>query len=268
MKHWWLAAGLLLSAAAMALGSDDQKKGPPAGDRAAQFDQLEKEYRAKAAEFRIEIRQRTSPNPEKYVKEHHDYKLSVGKKFLELARQNPDDPVSFKALKIAFRVLDEQVEQKEVIQLLAKHHIEAVGIGDIAVSYAHDADPGNLAFAEEVLKRNRNTEDQAMALIAIGLIQRRKAGEEKATDEDRARALAEATKAFELVKAKYADLKPAKGKSPAENAAEYLLGLKNVGRFMVGKESPDIEGQDLDGKSFKLSDYRGKVVLLDYWAHW
>jgi thiol-disulfide isomerase/thioredoxin len=31
---------------------------------------------------------------------------------------------------------------------------------------------------------------------------------------------------------------------------------------------PDLAGEDLDGVAFKLSDYRGKVVLLDFWAHW
>lgn len=36
----------------------------------------------------------------------------------------------------------------------------------------------------------------------------------------------------------------------------------------VGKVAPDIEGPDLDGQSFKLSDYRGKVVLLDFWGDW
>jgi hypothetical protein len=30
--------------------------------------------------------------------------------------------------------------------------------------------------------------------------------------------------------------------------------------------APSIEGNDLTGKPFKLSDFRGKVVLLDFWA--
>ena len=38
--------------------------------------------------------------------------------------------------------------------------------------------------------------------------------------------------------------------------------------FQIGNLAPEIEGMDLDGQFFKLSDYRGKVVLLDYWAHW
>ena len=27
-------------------------------------------------------------------------------------------------------------------------------------------------------------------------------------------------------------------------------------------------GEDVDGVAFKLSDYRGKVVVLDYWGFW
>jgi peroxiredoxin len=36
----------------------------------------------------------------------------------------------------------------------------------------------------------------------------------------------------------------------------------------IGKEAPDISGEDSDGKKFKLSDYRGKVIVLDFWAKW
>lgn len=32
-----------------------------------------------------------------------------------------------------------------------------------------------------------------------------------------------------------------------------------------GKPAPSIRGADADGQSFQLSDYRGKVVLLDFW---
>ena len=39
-------------------------------------------------------------------------------------------------------------------------------------------------------------------------------------------------------------------------------------RLQVGMVAPDIEGKDLDGKPFKLSDYRGKVVVLDFWGDW
>ena len=31
---------------------------------------------------------------------------------------------------------------------------------------------------------------------------------------------------------------------------------------------PEIAGEDLAGVAFKLSDYRGKVVLLDFWGYW
>jgi hypothetical protein len=39
-------------------------------------------------------------------------------------------------------------------------------------------------------------------------------------------------------------------------------------RLQIGMESPDIAGEDMDGVAFKLSDYRGKVVVLDFWGFW
>jgi hypothetical protein len=41
-----------------------------------------------------------------------------------------------------------------------------------------------------------------------------------------------------------------------------------ISKLLIGKVVPDIAGEDTDGKPFKLSDYRGKVVLLDFWGHW
>ncbi|MBL8852351.1 MAG: redoxin domain-containing protein [Planctomycetaceae bacterium] len=36
----------------------------------------------------------------------------------------------------------------------------------------------------------------------------------------------------------------------------------------IGKVAPEIIGSDFDGVEFKLSDYRGKVVVLDFWGDW
>lgn len=39
-------------------------------------------------------------------------------------------------------------------------------------------------------------------------------------------------------------------------------------KFGIGCVAPDIVGVDLDGVEFKLSDYEGKVVFLDFWGDW
>ncbi|MEO7191287.1 MAG: redoxin domain-containing protein [Vicinamibacterales bacterium] len=36
----------------------------------------------------------------------------------------------------------------------------------------------------------------------------------------------------------------------------------------IGKVAPEIEGPDLDGQNFRLSDYRGKVVMLTFTGDW
>jgi hypothetical protein len=40
------------------------------------------------------------------------------------------------------------------------------------------------------------------------------------------------------------------------------------GRLDPGAVAMEIAAEDVEGKPFKLSDYRGKVILLDFWGHW
>ncbi len=39
-------------------------------------------------------------------------------------------------------------------------------------------------------------------------------------------------------------------------------------RLSPGKEAPDFTLKTLDGRSVSLKDYRGKVVLVNFWATW
>jgi hypothetical protein len=50
-----------------------------------------------------------------------------------------------------------------------------------------------------------------------------------------------------------------------EGVKELQFALKHL---TVGRTAMEIEGEDLDGRKFKLSDYRGKVVVLDFWGNW
>lgn len=43
--------------------------------------------------------------------------------------------------------------------------------------------------------------------------------------------------------------------------------LQTSGNAAVGMVAPEIEGEDIHGERFNLGDYRGKVVLLDFWNH-
>jgi hypothetical protein len=62
----------------------------------------------------------------------------------------------------------------------------------------------------------------------------------------------------------------------SRGAAGWLaLGVVLAGCALTGQPTtgvrkngtaPEIVGTDQDGKEFKLSDYRGKVVMLDFWA--
>lgn len=52
-------------------------------------------------------------------------------------------------------------------------------------------------------------------------------------------------------------------------AGASIWGAKNQGAFEgVGSMAPDFPAVDTDGEAFRLSDYRGQVVMLDFWGFW
>lgn len=51
----------------------------------------------------------------------------------------------------------------------------------------------------------------------------------------------------------------------ATSAKNTLFAMDNL---TVGRPAPDFSVTDSEGVDFKLSDYRGKVVVVDFWGFW
>ena len=109
------------------------------------------------------------------------------------------------------------------------------------------------ALMTKVIEENASKEIQAQAYFNRGSSHRR--GRDL-TDEQKAASEADFTKVIELL------------------PSDALLSLKAQGprfeetRLQTGMKAPDIAGVDLFGEKFKLSDYAGKVVMLDFWGDW
>jgi len=48
----------------------------------------------------------------------------------------------------------------------------------------------------------------------------------------------------------------------------FVRAMAEVAPISVGHKAPDFTTSGLDGKPVKLSDYKGKYVLVDFWASW
>ena len=106
-----------------------------------------------------------------------------------------------------------------------------------------------------MIAENPNADVQAQALLARANLVLESRSKDKPGDEARSGAIA--------------DVRAALSRAESETLKAQLTGIIfEQDHLQVGMASPEIEGKDLDGVDFKLSDYRGKVVLLDFWGYW
>ncbi|GAA0554604.1 TlpA disulfide reductase family protein [Chitinophaga japonensis] len=64
----------------------------------------------------------------------------------------------------------------------------------------------------------------------------------------------------------YKGLSPALRNSP--EGKEFAASMDRERRLVIGATAPDFTQNDVNDKPVKLSDFRGKYVLLDFWASW
>jgi hypothetical protein len=251
----WAWSVVLLAAAVVARADDAKPKDPPKDESpktaAEQYQALEKEFltartdaikaiqAAKTDEERQKIFDEKYPKPQKYAS-----------KFLELAKKYPNDPAGFEALSWLCMNVPGTTEGKEAAEIVLKDHIKSDKLAPLVPRLGYGPD------GEKILRRliaeSPNNDVQGVATFRLG-----QAVKEKSKDE--------AEKLFEQTITKFADVKMYTGTlgKMAKGELNDLHGLLNV-----GKPAPEIAGEDIDGAKFKLSDYRGKVVMLDFWGHW
>lgn len=175
--------------------------------------------------------------------------------------------------------LVEELQKEDAAQLDAE---SARYFKDFGAKYAAETKPDRLIFICQTLGHQNGTggevllraflendthrDVQGVACLALAQSLKSRADdmpESKAKDAEKLRQQSE--ELFARATSKYADVKlPFRG-TVGDKANGELFDLRYLS---IGKEAPEVEGEDGDSKKFKLSDYRGKVVLLDFWGHW
>jgi tetratricopeptide (TPR) repeat protein len=111
---------------------------------------------------------------------------------------------------------------------------------------------------------SRELKGQGYYAIALRLKQDAENATEKDKAEEATKLTREAEDTFERVNKEFADVAGNRGKL-GDLTKRQLFEIRHLS---IGREVPEIDGEDIDGKKFKLSDYRGKVLLLDFWGNW
>ena len=212
----------------------------------------------------------------------------IAKEFLALAERHPQEPEALDALLWVVNRVKGKTDTTKALQLLLKSHIQKQKLGQALQSIASSRSPAAEAVLRAMLEKSRSTVVQAQAcyyLAALLEIEANLVTQLKAQPELAPRvlqyygrdygahlknleleSLAQQREAvYERMLRTFSTALAPDGTPLKEVARSQLFAIRHLS---VGKVAPDIKGEDIDGDPFKLSDYRGKVVMLTFWGHW
>jgi peroxiredoxin len=192
---------------------------------------------------------------------------SYAGRFLGLAQEHIEDPVAFDALAWVARWCRSGSDAERAIDLLIRDYARSPRMAALcgALVYPH---PSTEKLLRAVLETNPDRDVRGLACVALARKLEFESGNLrglKQNPEGIKSAESSYSKAF-LTSFLARDPDAMKMESDAlfARAAEEF----GINPTEVGDEAPGIEGEDVEGKSFKLSDYRGKVVLLTFSGNW
>ena len=260
----------------------------PTSSPAQEYQAIRKEYETAASGTGT-----TDDDRRKSIARVDALRDGLAQKFLNLAEKNPNDPIAVDALIQAIWMVSgnsfpaggPESAGGKAMALLLREHVRSEKIGPICLRISSGFRREYEPFLRTILERNPHKSAQALACLALAQYLNNRSqrldqikrqpelakgyeelfGKEYLAEmrqKNRAKIAREVEGLFERAAREYADEKiPYEGTVGAKAGAE-LFELHNL---FAGKVAPDIEGEDQDGKRFKLGDYRGKVVMLDFW---
>jgi hypothetical protein len=226
-----------------------------AGSLRDRYEALVKQHEAALSEFRAAYSKAKSDAEKEKLS--YPQAQTYASRFLALAEENPKDSAALEALVWVATNCQGGKERETSLELLLKHHAKSPRMARVAQSLIYSERTIAEPWLRTLLRETADHEVKGWGTYALGRVLR-------AEDRSGQRGIAEAEKFFEEVAANYGDVK-GYGKTLADAAKGELFELHNLA---IGQTAPDIEGEDVQGKKFKLSDYRGKVVVIDFWGDW
>jgi hypothetical protein len=199
---------------------------------------------AKTDEERQKLFEEKYPKPDRFAKEA-----------LEIANDAKGTPVAAEALVWALQLGLDPRMQANCLKLLLENHIESEDLGDVCFQLY--GSPESEKFMTELLEKSPHESVKGKALFQLASTKKDSA---QNPDDEKA-----ALELFNRVIEEFAGIDHPWGGSLGDQARQNVFDIENLG---IGKTCPEIEGEDADGVAFKLSDYKGKVIFLDFWGFW
>jgi thiol-disulfide isomerase/thioredoxin/cytochrome c556 len=242
-----LLALAVLTAAAVA---DDPK--PPA-DRAGRVKSIFEELNTSGDKLKGEFQKaKDNESRGKVRQQFMDLMKATTDKLDAVVKEKPDDEPAFDAL--AFLVGSGDTDAAAT--LLAKHHLGREKLAGLLPQLADDPSPAVTGLFRAALEKSPPAV-QGAACMALGTGLAEQADRGQPTADEAEKLLDRAVKEFGDQPWQDGTIKAAAG--------QLLFVLRNLS---VGKPAPEFASKGLDDKPVKLSDLKGKVVVLDIWATW
>jgi len=217
---------------------------------ADQINSMTREFDKKKTEFMKKLRAEKDRKKQMALYNSRPTPSPVITKILALAKQNPKADGVEKGLVWSIRGARKE-QLAEIKDMLLTHYKDSQAIGALAYRYSRSWRGGEAELREIVEKAGSEKVFQgATYYLASKLVKN------------------PATKDEGLAMMKKLAATPDIGKTNPRLLAQLKREIRVAEKLSIGCTAPDIVGTDHEGKEFKLSDYRGKVVLLDFWGIW